>query len=118
MIQKVNYEVDENNKMIGYTIIPFDEKLPTIEIELDDVRLGFSTIIDGVFTSNKEVADNRKALRSELHSIESWLSANDYKIFKFILGEWTSETTKWIEYLAERKVKRARQNELQELLGE
>jgi hypothetical protein len=117
MTKKVNYTLEKDNTITGYTIFPFDENQPWIEIETDDFRPGKSKIIDGVFYSFKEEADAISAKYAELAEIENWLSANDYKILKFVVGEWTATTTKWINYLKERKVKRARQNELQEELG-
>ena len=117
MIKKVNYTLEKDNTITSYTIFPFDEHKPWIEMEVDDFRPGWSKIVNGIFISNKEEADNRSKLYAELGEIEAWLSSNDYKILKFVVGEWTAVTPKWIKYLAERKEKRNRQNELQELLG-
>lgn len=49
---------------------------------------------------------------NELLSIRKWFSDNDYKVNKIMLGEWTSDDARWLEYIKERKIKRARQDEL------
>lgn len=51
----------------------------------------------------------------EMLEIKQWLSANDYKINKHNLGEYTDTDTRWTSYLEERKIKLARYNELEVL---
>jgi len=55
--------------------------------------------------------------RQELVSIQKWFHDNDWKINKIVIGEWTTEDARWITYLEERAIKRARQDELFVLLG-
>lgn len=50
--------------------------------------------------------------RSELNSIRKWFSANDWKFNKVFIGEWKTDDPRWQEYLEERAIKRARQDEL------
>lgn len=56
--------------------------------------------------------------KEELMQIKSWLSDNDWKVNKIVIGEWDSDDIRWEEYLNERALKRARQDELNELLNE
>lgn len=55
--------------------------------------------------------------QQELISIQKWFYDNDWKINKIVIGEWTTEDVRWIAYLEERAIKRARQDELLVLLG-
>lgn len=50
--------------------------------------------------------------KEELWQIQKWFSDNDWIVNKIVVGEWTTDDERWINYLAERKVKRARQDEL------
>ena len=50
--------------------------------------------------------------KEELWEIQKWFSDNDWIVNKIVVGEWTNDDERWINYLAERKAKRARQDEL------
>ena len=54
--------------------------------------------------------------RQELAALESWMTANDYKQFKYLRGEYTEE--EWSSIKAEFQTKAARISELRELLEE
>ena len=56
---------------------------------------------------------NVEAEFTEIQEIKQWLLANDYKINKHTLGEYTDTDTRWTTYLEERKTKLARYNELE-----
>lgn len=56
---------------------------------------------------------NIQAEFAEMQEIKEWLNANDYKINKHTLGEYTDTDTRWTTYLAERKLKLAKYNELE-----
>jgi hypothetical protein len=53
----------------------------------------------------------------EMKDIKEWLGANDYKINKHTLGEYTDTDTRWTTYLEERKTKLARYNELEVIVN-
>lgn len=55
--------------------------------------------------------------RKELQDIERWLNANDYKINKHTLGEYTDDDERWTSYLQDRQVKLARYNELELIIA-
>ena len=50
--------------------------------------------------------------KEELWDIQKWFSDNDWIVNKIVVGEWTTDDERWLNYLAERKEKRARQDEL------
>ena len=50
--------------------------------------------------------------KEELWEIQKWFSDNDWIVNKIVVGEWTTDDERWLNYLAERKAKRARQDEL------
>ena len=60
---------------------------------------------------------NIQAEFTEIQKIKEWLNANDYKINKHTLGEYTDTDTRWTTYLEERKTKLARYNELEVILN-
>ena len=50
--------------------------------------------------------------QEELWKIQKWFSDNDWIVNKIVVGEWTTDDERWTNYLAERQVKRKRQDEL------
>ena len=54
--------------------------------------------------------------QEELWEIQKWFSDNDWIVNKIVVGEWSTDDERWLNYLAERKVKRARQDELNQTL--
>lgn len=54
--------------------------------------------------------------KEELLEIQKWFSDNDWIVNKIVVGEWTTDDERWINYLAERQVKRKRQDELNQTL--
>ena len=53
----------------------------------------------------------------EMQDINKWLADNDYKVNKYVLGEYNDTSQAWIDYKADRLIKVARFREL-ELLFE
>lgn len=53
----------------------------------------------------------------ELNQIKQWFKDNDWKVNKVVIGEWDKSDGRWLEYLEERAIKRARQDELNALLN-
>lgn len=134
----MQYVVVHNEKSkTGYDLVAENVELPPNptykEIEIDDVEkvhLGFSQVINGMFFENewtynqhleqvRQVEEEQarvNAIKQEMASIKSWLNANDYIINKHTLGEYSDTDYRWLNYLAERKVKLARYNELEILV--
>lgn len=131
----MRYVVIHNAKSkTGYDLVADNVELPTNpiyqEMEIDDiekVHLGFSQVINGMFYENewsynqhlnqvKQVEEEQarvNAIKQEMASIKKWLNENDYIINKHTLGEYSDTDYRWTNYLAERKVKLARYNELE-----
>lgn len=77
--------------------------VPTFNIEGDNI----------VITYTKDFSVDYKR---ELEEIKRWFIDNDWKVNKIVIGEWNNTDSRWLEYLREREIKRARQDELNELL--
>ena len=67
-----------------------------------------------------QIASRRAALRRtakrKKEAVLKWLSENDWKVNKHLLGEWSDEDPRWLAYLETRKVKRAEYDEAEALL--
>lgn len=59
----------------------------------------------------------RALLIKEQAIIKQWLTQNDWKVNKITLGEWEKTDPRWVEYKEQRAVKRARLDEIKEVLG-
>lgn len=116
---KINYTIDNNNYITSFQRVPFNEKLPYVEVADDQqIILGVSQVINSIFYSNLDTYNNLKSLRNEKKSIYNWLVDNDWKVNKYVLGEWKSDDTRWTSYVSERLIKRERLDEINKLLGE
>lgn len=112
-MKKINYKLNEYNQIVSYSEIPFDESKPYIEVEdVSKIKLGYSKVIDGEFYSNEGIYDLVKQLRNELKENQLWLSKNDWKVNKVVVGEWTTDDFRWKEYIKERQEKRKRNDYL------
>lgn len=60
--------------------------------------------------------DYQAKYQQEMQEIIAWLNANDYIINKHTLGEYGDNDERWLNYLAQRKVKLERYNELEVLV--
>ena len=125
-MKKINYKLDKDNYIVGYQTIPFDENKPSIEIADDyKIILGKTQILGGILTEGvgnnsyqrKQKKSSLKPLRDELKAIHQWLADNDWKVNKIITNEWGIDDERWLEYLAERTAKRARRDEILEILN-
>lgn len=131
----MQYVVIHNAKSkTGYDLVAENVELPAVknykEMEIDNVdrvHLGYSQVINGVFYENfanyndhleaikraEQEQSRINTIKQEMAEIKAWLNANDYIINKHTLGEYTDTDARWTNYLAERKVKLARYNELE-----
>lgn len=122
-MRKVNYRVDEKNYITSFRFIPFRETEPYIETDLP-IIIGISRVINGQldnsqpqsdYESKKQALKQQKEYNQEMQSIKQWLSDNDYKVNKYLLGEYSDTDQRWLDYKAERTIKLARYNELEAL---
>ena len=97
-----------------------NEKEITIEEEELFVRhFPFIKYVNGIFLfdeSEKTKVFQKQNLISEQQEILKWLADNDWKVNKVVVGEWTKEDPRWLEYLQERQVKRKRLEEIENVL--
>ena len=115
---RINYTLNEDNYIIGYSIFPLNEEQPVIEV--DKVYLNVSQVINGEFLLNEEqyiaqqtINKSKAEISAEMQEILQWLLANDYIINKRLLNEYTDDDPKWLAYLSDRKTKLERYNELE-----
>lgn len=125
---KIAIKLDSENRITEcFSITPYTEydvnEFQTVEIEdsaFSTIRIGFTTYQGGIFGEHTNPLPNpnieREILINEQVEILEWLSKNDYKINKFLLGEYTANDPKWQEYLLSRSEKLARFNEIELLL--
>lgn len=118
-MKRINYELNEKNVIVSYTEVPFDENKPYLELADDEkIFIGYSKVVNELFYRNEEEYNNLKNAKLELKEIKQWFLENDWKINKVVIGEWSNTDERYVSYLAERKEKRKRQDELIEEINE
>jgi len=121
---RINYDLDTNNYIVGYTIIPFNPALPSLEIESESqIHIGISQVIGGEFVPNDEryaevhaAAVARNAITTEIATLKGSLAKTDYEAIKFAEGEMTAE--EFEPYKVQRHQWRLRIRELESQLEE
>lgn len=87
-MRKLNYSVDENNTLISYTEVPFDNNLPYIEIEDSlSLNVGLDKIIDGKLISATEIIKKQ----NRIIELKDLLVKSDYLCLKFMDGALSEE---------------------------
>jgi hypothetical protein len=119
--------------MITYTFLDgtkinglYSRRISQSQIELNLTQEQYDylskNILAAHFENGKIVYKNldeiklRQALEKEQADILQWLADNDWKVNKVVVGEWTKEDQRWIDYLNERQVKRNRLDQIEDLL--
>ena len=123
---KVNVAIDENHFITGIITENFNEAELYVEVEdINDITIGETRVIHFNRIQNlkvpKEVYLKGKtlpALRKEKQQHLDWLADNDYRVNKYILGEYQDNDPAWVQYKADRATKIARINEIEGLLAE
>jgi len=92
-----------------------------IEIEIPDTMKDLDVLRkhhyqNGQLVKTDEII-NKANLQEEYFDILAWLSQNDWKVNKVVLGEWEPTDPRWTEYKEQRAVKRARLDKIREALG-
>lgn len=116
---KINYTLN-NTIITGYTIIPFDNTKPYIDLteeEINNIRVGYTRLIDNKLVYNEDIYQLVLQTKKELLEIQKWFNDNDWKINKIVICEWTKNDERWTAYLEERQIKRNRQDELNQILN-
>lgn len=123
IIQSEYDMTQDSNEQFSY--VEFDiSKLPIFNEEANELLLNSGTIdkdgniIGDVNLVLKPLIENEKikALLRELLYINTWFKDNDWKVNKLVIGEWANDDPRWLAYLQERQIKRARQDEINLLL--
>ena len=121
---KVNYD-----KVTGKVIAFGKDIAPYIEITEEERRqslpnkYAYYAVVDGKFTilerkpTEEEVnKDNEMKIRKRLTEIQKWFKDNDWKVNKYVIGEWSPVDERWVEYLRTRENIRAEQDMLNAML--
>ena len=82
----------------------------------EKIRNGYKPTKEDYLAVMNEKQKTLILAQEELWEIQKWFSDNDWIVNKIVVGEWTTDDERWLNYLAERKVKRARQDELNQTL--
>lgn len=108
---KINLELNENNIIIGFSIIPFDESLPTIETDdpYKDINVNIDSFIDGKLIKGSPKEDTY----GRILELKKNLNDTDYKLMKFLEGQLTEE--EYTPIREQRQVWRKEINELEAL---
>lgn len=78
----------------------------------EKVRNGYKPTKEDYLAVMDEEQKTLILAKEELWEIQKWFSDNDWIVNKIVVGEWTTNDERWLNYLAERQVKRKRQDEL------
>lgn len=78
----------------------------------EKIRNGYRPTKEDYLAVMDEAQKTLILAKEELWEIQKWFSDNDWVVNKIVVGEWTTDDERWINYLAERKEKRKRQDEL------
>lgn len=125
-MKKINYKLNEQNQIVEWQEIPFNESLPYIEVkDPNEIILFCSTIVENklyinrdVYTKQLEQSRIRLQKQLRINELNQFLCSTDYLIIKDYEGLMTSD--KDIEQLqqakADRAAARAEINQLQEEL--
>lgn len=120
-INNYNFAISNSKKLIDMTkyIEISEEQYNEIQEKQNQGYEAVFTISgnDLSVTYKEPVVDSKQAYKTEMDAIKQWLNDNDYIINKHVLGEYTDTDTRWLNYLAERKAKLERYNELEVLLN-
>jgi hypothetical protein len=113
------YEItDDNKEELSYYLFGEFEEAEVKNIVFNKTGLVNGKIkVVGQTTKEKE-EEQLLQLQSELFDIQQWLTQNDWVPNKIVTGEWENTDARWLAYLEQRQLKRTRQDEILELLGE
>lgn len=118
---KINYILDENNYIIGWSSFPLDLNLPIIEVENpENIKLGFDKVENNQYISNNVAYEEYKAtieaksiLLNQIRELKNYLASTDYQAIKYAEGELSAE-----EYAPVKEQRRAARAEINQLEAE
>lgn len=120
MAKLVFYQLNENNTINRISSHSFEGRDGYFKIEEYPFKWhkNFSKVVDGVFYLREEEFQQLTELKRQRAEILKWLSDNDWKINKVVLGEWTENDVRWSDYLNRRAEKRQRLDEIDALIAQ
>jgi hypothetical protein len=106
--------------------IPVEDESRFIEVDEDTKSLTMSCEIhkswrvknNNLFIDVYEETPEIENIIFEKQEIQNWFRETDWIPNKIITGEWQTNDVRWTNYIAERKIKRARQDEIDNLEAE
>ena len=111
----------ENNFIETFTLTPTEQ---TIDVEVSDEK--FDEMIQTgyhfyKYENNEFILEQDKLdlelLKEESLELYNWFHINDWKVNKITLGEWEVTDPRFIEYKEQRAIKRARLDEIKNIIG-
>ena len=128
---KANVTIDEYGFIQSYETNQIDETELYVEVNsLDEIIIDKSIFSRYNELDSKGIIRNtgptkevflklkeKNSLREEKQQHLDWLADNDYRVNKYILGEYQDDDPAWVQYKADRATKIARINEIEGLLA-
>lgn len=115
---KVNYD-EKTGKVISFG----KDVVPYIEITEEERRQplpnkhSYYAVVDGKFTiltreptEEEKQKDKARETKRRLNEIQKWFRDTDWIVNKIVVGEWSMDDPRWIEYLNQRKAIREEQD--------
>lgn len=99
-----------NQRTRGYSVIEDEDNIPEGWVQISDEEVEQELFNIAVSQQDKE------QLEFELNGIRQWYLDTDYIPNKILTGEWELDDQRWVNYKAERLVKRNRKDYLENLL--
>ena len=113
--------IDKNNLIIGYATIGNIENGINIEIipqEVQNKPMSYK-YVEGKFIYDSNFIDKNvqtELLQKEMQKIKTWFSETDYKALKVFRGNWSITDSRYLSYVEEYNLKKARYDEIEILL--
>lgn len=115
---KVNYD-EKTGKVISFG----KDVVPYIEITEEERRQplpnkhSYYAVVDGKFTiltreptEEEKQKDKARETKRRLNEIQKWFRDTDWIVNKIVVGEWSMDDPRWIDYLNQRKAMREEQD--------
>lgn len=123
---KINYTLDDTNRIIEWRVFPFDESKPWLEINSpEDIVIGSTGVVDGKLVelgkSQEQLQYEQSVqLQQEMECLKANLAEDDYKIIKCYEAQIVGSTMPYNihELITKRDDYRKRINEIEQTLQE
>lgn len=115
---KVNYN-EKTGEVIGFNrnIVPYIEITEEERKQPLPNKYSYYAVVDGKFvilkrepTEAEKKRDKEIETKRRLNEIQKWFRDTDWIVNKIVVGEWSMDDPRWIDYLNQRKVMREEQD--------